>query len=382
MGRAVRSNADYAVVILTGPELANFIAKGEVLELMNPGTKAQLELALELARVALDDMDNGPQEALTDIAKKCLRRDEDWKQFYDERVRSVAEISLANVSDRYIDLAAAEHEGAHMAMARDPVKAAAIIERAITNLVEDEKEKGWFLQKAANYKYETSPGKALEMQRFAYDKNRTTFCPPQEIVVRPPDPGKFESSALVLSWYKTFVNPNGAIAELQTLRAQLSYDASPKTLEEAILNLAKPMGAKGSRPEETFGKGPDDLWLWPDVSLVMEVKNRRQKTLPKKDSGQLHDSLQWFKKNYSPRHPIPVVVAKVSSAEKDAHFPDGTRILTQRKMKELLDNLEAFTGEIVRKPASSWHPKEIASLQLQFGLLPDQFVNKYTVPLK
>ena len=382
MGRAVRSQADYAVVILSGPELANFIAKQEVLECMNPGTKAQLELALRLAKVAMQDGDTNAEKTLIDVLMKCLRRDEGWKQFYDEQVRSVAKVLLSGVREDRIELAAAEQEAGKCAMDRDPRKAAEIIERVISERIDEEKEKGWFLQKAANYKYEIDPGKALEMQRFAYEKNRATLYPPEGIVVRPTGPGKFESPVLVLEWYKEFANPNGAIAELQTLRAQLSYDVSPKTLEQAIMDLSKPLGAKGSRPEETFGKGPDGLWLWPNLSLVIEVKNERQKTLPKKDSGQLHDSLQWFKENYSPRLPTPVIIAKVTSVEKDAHFPQGTRVLTQEKMKELLNNLGTFTGEIIKKPPQSWRPQELVTLQSQHGLLPEQFIGKYTLPIK
>ena len=382
MGRAVRSQADYAVVILSGPELANFIAKREVLESMNLYTKVQLKLALRLAEVALEDGDTEPSETLTDMIRKCLLRDEGWKQFYDEQVRNAPTVLVSHVSEKGIGLAAAEQKAAQAAMAKNPEKANEIIEKSISDLVQDEKEKGWFLQKAANYKYEIDPGKALEMQRFAYEKNSTTFCPPGGVVLRPPDPGKFESSALALAWYKSFDNPNGAIAELQTLRAQLSYDVSPKTLVHAIIDLARPLGARGSSPEEIFGEGPDNLWLWSDISFVIEVKNERQKTLPKKDSGQLHDSLQWFKNNYPARSPTAVVVAKVASAEKDAHFPDSTRVLTQIGMNGLLDNLEAFVGRLVKRPPLSWKPQKVTDMQSKYGLLPQQFIGKYTVPLK
>lgn len=382
MGRAVRSEADYAVIILSGDELANFIAKREVLDLMNPGTRVQLELALELARVALQESEGEPGKTLTGILNNCLNRDEGWKQFYDERVRKVAKISITEKNRRNIELADAEHRAAHFAMSRNSGKAIEIIENAISKLCEDEKEKGWFLQKSANYMHELDPGKAMELQRFAYEKNRTTFCPPEGIILRPPDFKKSEDSVLVLKWYSTFANPNGAIAELETLRVQLSFEGRPKTVEQAIMDLFRIMGAEGSRPEDTLGRGPDDLWIWPEISLVIEVKNEREKALPKKDAGQLLDSLEWFKKNYSPRLPIPVIIAKGNSAEKDAHFPEGSRVLTPDKMKKLLDNLSRFVAELIKKPPKLWKVGDLITLRAQHKLLPEHFVNNYTLPMQ
>lgn len=382
MGRAVRSHADYAVVILSGPELANFIANREVVEFMNPVTRAQIELAMELAALAADEVETTPRNALTYMLIKCLNRDEGWKQLYNDRVRSIVATSVAEVSEKYIGLATAERQAAQAAMARNSAEASDIIERSIDDFAETEAEKGWLMQKSANYSYETNPGKALEEQRFAYDKNNSTFCPPEGVVVRPADTDRLKSSDIVLDWFKTFKHPNGAIAELQTLRTRLSYDATPKSLEQAIMDLARPMGAIGTRPDDSTGIGPDDLWLWPQVSLVIEVKNERDVNLPKRDSGQLHNSLQWFQDNYPTRNAVPVIVAKVTSADKQANFPQGVRILTPNKMSELLDNLDAFVSALITKDAIFSSSQELATLQSTFGLLPSQFKSKYTVALQ
>lgn len=384
MGRAVRSHADYAVVILSGPELANFIANREVVEFMNPVTRAQIELAMELAALAADEVETTPSNALTGMLIKCLKRDEGWKQLYNDRIRSTVASSVLEVSEKYIGLATAERQAAQAAMAKNSAEASDIIERAIDALTVTDAEKGWLMQKSANYLYETNTGKALEKQRFAYAKNNSTFCPPEGIVLRPADKDKYKSSDLVLDWFKTFSNPNGAIAELQTLRTCLSYDSTPKSLEQAIMDLARPMGAIGSRPEDSIiGIGPDDLWLWPQVSLVIEVKNQRESNLLKKDSGQLHDSLKWFSDNYTTiiQLPTPVIVAKVAVASKEANFPEGTRVLTPTKMTELLDNLNAFVIHLAHMVPLPSSPKKIADIQSDFGLLPDQFISKYTVAL-
>ena len=384
MGRAVRSHADYAVVILSGPELANFIANKDIMEFMNPITRAQIELAMALATLATDEMETTPTNALIDTLIKCLNRDEGWKQLYNDRVRSIVATSVVEVNERFIGLAIAERQAAQAAVANNTLEASGIMERAIDDFTETESEKGWLMQKAANYLYETNKGKGLEKQRFAYDKNNSVFCPPEGIVLRPIDKDKYISSDKVLEWFKSFNNPNSAIAELQTLRTRLSYETTPKSLEQAMLDLARPMGAIGSRPENSIDIGPDDLWLWPQVSLVIEVKNQRGGNLPKKDSGQLHDSLEWFSNNYPTtlKLPVPVIVAKVNLASKEANFPEGTRVLVPMKMTELLDNLDAFVIYLVNMVTLPSSPKEIADIQSNFGLLPDQFISKYTVALQ
>lgn len=115
---------------------------------------------------------------------------------------------------------------------------------------------------------------------------------------------------------------------------------------------------------------------------MIEVQNDHEGRLPKKDSGQLHDSLQWFKKNYPSRVPLPVVVAKVTSTEKDANFPTGTRVLTPKTMTTLLDNLDIFIQRLVAKAPLIQSPQDMLNWQTELGLLPGQFAAKYTVPLK
>jgi len=382
MGRAIRSNADYAVVILCGLDLANFVGNREVVDRMNPPTRSQVDLAIELANLAGQEMGASPKNAVFDMIAKCLNRDEGWKQLYNDRVRSAAELYSVTVDEQRIDLASKEQDAAQAAIDNDATKSLELIEQAITSSASDEVEKGWLMQEEANYLLEIDPGKAMEKQKFAYTKNMSTFRPPQGIVTRPRDPGKFESLSTVSQWFTSFANPNAAIAELQMLRARLSYESNPTVLEQAILDLARPLGALGLRPEKELGVGPDNLWLWPEVSLVIEVQNRHENSLPKKDSGQLHDSLEWFKKNYSSRVPLPVVVAKVTSTEKDANFPTGTRVITPKTMTLLLDNLDNFVQLLVVKAPLIQSSQDILNWQSELGLLPSQFATKYTVPLK
>jgi hypothetical protein len=381
MGRAVRSHVDYAVIILSGIEIANFIAKKDVLNAMNPETRAQLQLALDLAKLARQDSPDDPEKAVRSMIEQCLRRDNDWKQYYDENVRNIRPAAKPTL-DMKLEMARSEREAFELAASRSPDAAVELLRSSINSHPLSEEDKGWYLQKVAGYMYDVNPGESLEVQRAAYNCNKSLFCPP-ETKIKPLTISESAVQETIITWLSQFDNPNGAIAELEELKARLSYDASPESMEQALLELAPLLGAKGSRPEKEYGEGPDDLWLWPSLSLVIEAKNQNTDSLHKKDAGQLLLSLSWFEKNYSTRPTgQPIIVAKVSAVDKKSGFPSNTRVLTPEKMNLLLNNVEKFYQAIVHGMPASYEPKKIRELLPQFQLAPDQFITAYTVPIK
>ncbi|MFH0990362.1 MAG: DEAD/DEAH box helicase [bacterium] len=379
MGRAVRSHVDYAVVILAGSDLANFIAKNEVLKNMNPGTRAQLKLAMDLASLARDESPQDPSKAVVSMINQCLKRDEDWKQYYEEKVRSVKP-PHGKTEDARLELASAERKAFHLADSNNAREAVKTLRTTINNFELDDSDKGWYLQRVANYMLDANPEEYLEIQQAAYLKNNSVLCPPS-VTIRPPSPSTSDIHSTIIHWLKQFGNPNGAIAAIQDIRARLSYDGSPETLEQALSDLGRLVGALTFRPEKEYGKGPDDLWLWPSTSFVIEAKNQNHESLHKKDAGQLHQSLQWFSENYKTRNGQPIVVAKVALADRNAEFPPDTRVLLPAKMVDLLNNIEDFYQAIIGDLPSSLDPKRIIQQLPHFNLEPDQFVGKYTVRL-
>jgi hypothetical protein len=383
MGRAVRSHADYAVVLLVGSALANFIAKRDVLNAMAPDTKAQLELAHDLAKLAREEDDENLENALIHLIKQCLNRDEGWRQYYDENVRKGKKQFPKKTDNARLKMADAERKAFQSAIANNPSEAVKNLRQAINDNVADEKETGWYLQKVAKYLFKINGGDALEVQCAAFEKNHLMFCPPSGIIRKPPIPTQFDVQTTLLKWYKAFENPNGAVAAIQELRANLSYNVRPNTIEQAIMDLAPLLGAKGYRPEKEFGEGPDNLWIWPSICLIIEAKTENKETLHKKDAGQMLLSLQWFKRSYPTLkdNAIPVVIANVSTADRKAGFPDGTRVLTPDKMQDLLKKLEGFFQALIGD-VTNLQPQEIAGLQTKSGLSPAQFIGKYTVRIK
>jgi hypothetical protein len=381
MGRAVRSPADYAVVVLAGPDLASFTSKVEVRGLMSADARTQLELAHELATLARQGGAD-PAASLVDMIRKCLNRDAGWKAFYDERVRKVVSPPVRRASDAAILLADAEQRAAERGRSGAGVEAARIITDAIaTHVQTDEAVKAQYIQQKANYLYESNRGEAFEAQKQAYTKNRTMFRPPDGVVTRPPDPGHVKAGAAIIRWYGGFAHQNGAIAEFQTVRTKLSFEQSHNVFEQGLKELAVFLGAEGSRPEEEEGVGaPDNLLLWGDLSLVIEAKNEaRYDLIPKRDAEQLLHSMEWFKNGYPTRVGRPVMVVQTSRAGDGVFMPEGSRILTPALLEKLLDAVDGFLVSLTSKAPSAWSEKEVAGLLTQHGLSAAQIVGTCTV---
>ena len=227
--------------------------------------------------------------------------------------------------------------------------------------------------------HDFDPGEALKIQSAAYGYNDQMATPPVGVTVRKVKVG-VTAGSVVLAWYNTFDHPNGAVAELTELKTSLSFGVKPAVLEEALRKVGALFGATASRPEKLYRRGPDDLWEWESFSWVIEAKNERG-MLPKVDSGQLHDAMKWHEENYPERTGFPIIVAAVTEAEDDAHFPEGTRVLTPAGLEKLIKNLEMFVGALVQKVPVLWPPHEVAQLLIKYGLSAEQFAGNYTVLL-
>lgn len=378
MGRAVRSQADYAVVIVTGPDLVNFLAKKEVVEQMGETTRIQLKASEKLTALAKSDT-RPASTVVVETMNQSLLRDSAWKHFYEKNVKQKIK-KLATPPDmQQIALAAAEQQAQKAVIANNARRAAQIITDVINSQKPGDAQTGWLLQRKANYVYAFDPAEGLKTQSAAYSYNQQMSTPPAGVNVRKAKVGMTPSS-VVLAWYNTFDHPNGAIAELAELKTRLSFTVKARVMEQALLDVGQLFGAIASRPEKLYQRGPDNLWEWGTFSWVIEAKNERS-LLPKADSGQLHDAMEWYKENYPERTGHPILVASPTKAEDNAHFPEGTRVMTPAGLEKLVKNLEIFIGTLVQKPPVLWTPEEVAQLLIQYSLDAEQFARNYTVPL-
>ena len=107
LGRAVRGERDYCVVILLGPDLVNTVRTKKMRSFFSPQTRAQIEIGLEIAQFAKDDISDGaePLEALFRLINRSLKRDDSWKEFYADRMK---EVEIQAADPKALEIFAAE----------------------------------------------------------------------------------------------------------------------------------------------------------------------------------------------------------------------------------------------------------------------------------
>ena len=381
LGRAVRSAADYAVVILAGEDLTSFISRKGVLDAMNPDTRAQLELARELAELARSE-GVGAKDAIVDMIKQCIKRDDEWKRFYNEKIRAVERKTENAKVKRTIRLAAAEREAFSDARANNVMEAISVLSSAIQEMGLDGAEKGWYLQKIAVLQYGMDKAESLRTQHAAHALDRTLFRPP-ELVKRPTKAGQLDGAAIFLRWYQNFTDGNGAIAAFHDIRLRAMYSNSAGTVEQAFAELAAILGAEGSRPEKEFGEGPDILWIWAGQPVVIEAKTGNLERLHKSDAQQILHHVAWFRRVFAPMgQPVALMLSRADRADAKSGFPEDIRVMTNDGLGRLVADVESFLIEIAGLAPGQITAKKVRESQQKHGLLPAQILSGYTTKIR
>ncbi|MEF3063043.1 helicase C-terminal domain-containing protein [Ralstonia solanacearum] len=255
MGRAVRSHKDYAVVILAGEDLSTFVGRQDVQRAMTDDSRSQIALSEELAQ-HLKGVGTTPAIAVRQLVDQCLRRDDGWKEFYNEKIRKPARPPRAIDADG-ISLSAAEREAHVLASQNQPVEARKTYEAALNAARLDDEDRGIHQQRLARLLYPIDPAGAIVLQQSAKAKNLSLPAPPVQ-VKRALTVDALPAAQRVVAWLQQFTNLNAAVLEAKRIHDSLDYNVKPKQLEAALLALGRALGAESSRPDEGYRVGPDN----------------------------------------------------------------------------------------------------------------------------
>lgn len=381
MGRAVRSHADYAVVLLAGQDLATYIGRTEVLQQMTSDARAQIDLSVELADIVKRSKAEDPGAAVQQVIAQSLARDEGWKAFYNERIRSAPRRTVEVRHDR-IQLAAEERECHLLAVDNRAPDAVPRLRKALNAAKLQGDELGIYLQRLSRITYLFDPVEALKIQQGAREHCGSVALPPTA-PRRPSAPGAKSVAERVCAWFRGFAAGNAAVLEAARILASLDFEQRYRDLEAAIMALGEALGAESSRPEMDFDDGPDNLWFWGGTMFVIEVKNEKRDSLHKSDSGQLHNSVKWAKEAFPEfeERLVPVTVARVSRVDGDAHYPAGSRVLLEDGAKQLGRGLHSLCIRLAQEGPVFVTPENVLARMTELQLLPEQFAGRHTIAL-
>lgn len=356
LGRAVRSSADYAAILLVGTDIAAFIGKRSVRELLEPRTRVQVDLGKDLVKLTPGTT---LPTAVHGMVQAILSRNEQWKEAHRARLREAEKsVRQGNELTVHETIALAGRSSWKLAKGRNFQAAVPVLREATNAPHLHPVQRGELLYKIAAYLHQIDPSSAADAYRAAFEIN-SDFPRPDKVADK-----KFarltNQAVAARDCLGSFAQANAAIARLDEIAAKLSFAMPADVVEQGLLELGQVLGASSSRPEKETGRGPDNLWLFDDVGLCLEAKSEKTANIFKVEAAQLVLSLEWCRDHVeAPEKGIlPVFVSNSTKADRMEDISFGPMLLNEELVFGLLRDLRqvilglSFEGPLFTDPAT------------------------------
>ena len=349
LGRSVRGEKDYSVIILTGPDLIKTIRTKKSRGYFSSQTQTQIEIGLEIAELAKEEIekDGNPSKAFAGLIQQCVGREEGWKEFYTERM---SKMSPPTRDSRALDLFVAEYAAEIQFQQGQPEKAVQTLQKLIDQHIREEAEKGWYLQEMARYRHLTNKTGSNELQIAAHQKNRFLFKPRHGMTITKISAVGHKRIEAMIGWIQEFDNATELLLEVDDILSRLRFGVAADSFEAALDELGRALGFETQRPDKEWKQGPDNLWALRDNQyLLFECKNqvdKARKEINKDETGQMNNSCAWFKKHYGdfPVKNLMVIWTKTVGAA--GGFNEPVEIVTEPCLSRISKNIRGFFEEL------------------------------------
>lgn len=363
LGRGVRGEKDYCVILLIGTELVKVIRSKNTRSYFSQQTNLQVEIGLEIASYAKDDIKSGmssPKNALLNLISQSHNRDEGWKEFYVEKMNG---LSSTLTSKKVLHIFEEERKAEKEYNEGNNEDACVIIQKLIDDQIKDNQDKGWYLQELARYIYPHSVSQANEYQISAHKKNINLFKPREGITITKISSLSLKRIENIISWIQAFENYEELKINVDSVTSQLRFGIEAERFERAFDDLAKALGFFSQRPDKEWNEGPDNLWKVKDNEyLLVECKNKvstTRKEISKDETGQMNNSCAWFNRIYGD---LPVKRIMIIPTRKIGHaagFNLEVEIMRESNLRKLTTNVEKFFMEFQTLDFKDLPPKKL-----------------------
>jgi replicative superfamily II helicase len=345
MGRSVRGEKDYSVVVVIGSDIVRLIREKESRKYLSSQMAAQIELGLEITDMARQDIENGTSaiDAFNGLMRQCLGRDADWKAFYVEQMNKV---KPRGANEQVLRLYAAELAAEEAFKNGDYETASDKLQKLVDSGAINSDDKGWYLQEMARYHYRSNRTESQRLQVAAHRSNRFLLKPPSGVTVAKLtilSQGRIERIA---KWVSGFGSYSELDVNVSDILGRLVFGTKADKFENALDELSRALGFAGERPDKEWKEGPDNLWALDATQyLLWECKNEVEVTraeINKREAEQMNRSSAWFEKHYPGMNVKRIIVHPSNTVQSAAAFTHEVEAMRVVELKNFVKSAREF----------------------------------------
>ena len=374
MGRGVRSNSDYCAVCLIGRTLADIIYTSGGIDFFSDATKKQFELSEQL----WDQIKGADINEIFSLFEYSLKRNENWVSLSREALDNVMYSKVPRFDENVIAI----RQAFNLAENEQYKDATSVIEERKNQVCESDVT-GLLKQHMAEYVNFYDSEASQQILLSAHSNNKALLKPLKGIQYEKII-NRTNSQAEYFIKYITENNigQNNYIIKLNSILEKLVFSQeNTKQFEQALKDLSFMLGIFSNRPEDDYGKGPDNFWDIGDGNyLVIECKSGTiTEKINKHDCNQLNGSINWFDNMYtgSEFKQYPIMIHNSDTFDYACSPNIQIRIMTPELLSSFKENIIRFS-ELVVLNENYTNSIEIFKLLDRFNLLGTKIVNSYT----
>ncbi len=351
LGRSVRGEKDYSIILIIGGELVKFIKSSRTLKYFSNQTRKQIEISLQTASFAEEEIDDGtePSKVLINLMQQALSRDSGWKEFY---VEEMSKLEEQPNSKELLEILKKEFDAETAFISGEVEKACKIIQSLCDKFGNVSEEKGWYLQQLARYRYKISKSESNETQLSAFKLNSRLLKPKNGVKYTKISFIHENRLLSIKKWLTQFQNYEELHLAASEISDNLRFGIPSEKFEQALKQLGEASGFSSQRPDKEFKKGPDNLWCTQhNEYILLECKNEVEETrseINKDEAGQMNCHCGWFQDTYGNAKCQKILIIPVLKLSKKANFTHDIRIVRKNGLKKLRDNFNAFIRELYK----------------------------------
>lgn len=350
LGRSVRGEKDYSIIVLIGGDLVKFVKSPISNKYFSPQTRKQIEIGIQIAEFAKEDAkEDSPKKIFTNLMHQSLNRDEGWKEYYSEEMDN---ISLDDNHNTIYQTLKQEYEAEKLFSIGEYDKACKLIQELSDKFNSEPSEKGWYLQQLARYKYRTSKVDSNQIQKNAFQNNLQLLKPKDGISYKKIEFINQNRIKRIRNWIEQFKDYQEMMISLDGALQNLSFGMPSEKFEFALMEIGESIGFISQRPDKEIKKGPDNLWCGVENQyFLLECKNEVEETrseISKYEAGQMNSHCAWFESVYSDAKCKRILIIPTLKLGYHADFTHHVEIMRKNKLNKLKSNIKGFFKEFAK----------------------------------